>query len=232
MNQEAKKKQAAVSALAYVKNDMHIGLGTGTTMEYFLKALGQKIEEGLQVAAYCSSQKTQAAARAYHILLLPKSFAQTLNVYIDGVDQLDEKGKIIKGGGGALVREKLLHQWADQTIWIMDDKKLVKHCEHYPLPVEILPFAVAHFLSYLKKQGYQPSLRLHEGVPYISDNGNYIVDVLLPSHQSLAAAHSFLLEQAAVVQTGYFYDMKSICIIASAHGVRIQPVRDIVVSDA
>lgn len=201
MTKEEKKKQAALAAIAYLKDGMHIGLGSGTTVNYFLQALQQRCAKGLQIRAMASSLCTQQWAKQYQIPLLADTYVQTLDVYVDSFDVLNHHGDIIKGGGGALVREKMLFQWADKTIWICDDEKLVDDCHCYALPVEVLPF--------------------------LTDNQHYILDVFVPKQVTLAQAHTFLMSFAAIVQTGYFHDEDNLCIIASSKGVCIHPVRDV-----
>ena len=143
MTKEEKKKQAALAAIAYLKDGMHIGLGSGTTVNYFLQALQQRCAKGLQIRAMASSLCTQQWAKQYQIPLLADTYVQTLDVYVDSFDVLNHHGDIIKGGGGALVREKMLFQWADKTIWICDDEKLVDDCHCYACQ---LRFCLLHLL--------------------------------------------------------------------------------------
>lgn len=227
MTKEEKKKQAALAAIAYLKDGMHIGLGSGTTVNYFLQALQQRCAKGLQIRAMASSLCTQQWAKQYQIPLLADTYVQTLDVYVDSFDVLNHHGDIIKGGGGALVREKMLFQWADKTIWICDDEKLVDDCHCYALPVEVLPFTLAHTRHMLNEHGYKTSLRMAETQPFLTDNQHYILDVFVLKQVTLAQAHTFLMSFAAIVQTGYFHDEDNLCIIASSKGVCIHPVRDV-----
>ena len=122
---EALKQKAAQQGCMYIHDGMKVGLGSDSTMVYALKYLGERVKAGLRIQAVCSSDKTEALARELKLPLIEDPSKISLDINLDGVDQIDPQGNVIKGGGAALTREKMLAQWAAKTIWIMDERKLV-----------------------------------------------------------------------------------------------------------
>lgn len=226
MSMDERKKRAAIQAVSWIKDDMILGLGSGSTMFYVLHALHERIQSGLRIQAMCSSNETMRLANQLQIPILPESTTISLDVNIDGVDWIDEKGNAIKGGGAALTREKILAQWATHTIWVMDDHKAVKTLETHSLPVELLPFGFFHLQQQLEIFGYQTSIRKRQGKLLITDNGNYILDVLVPRSMTMSEAHKQLLQLAGVVETGYFEHIPATAVIASEQETRIRHYND------
>lgn len=222
MKEDLLKKAAAQRAMEYVKDDMMLGLGSGSTVYYVLHALHERIRKGLQIQVVCSSVETKRLARQLQIPILHEDTSVSLDLNIDGVDQIDEAGDVIKGGGAALTREKILAQWAKHTIWVMDDRKVVDALEPYLLPVEILPFCFEHMQHTLEELGYQTSIRMQKEKRLVTDNGNHILDVIVPSHKSMRQAHEQLLYMAGVVETGYFHNIPARAVIASQQGITIR----------
>jgi ribose 5-phosphate isomerase A len=194
----AKKRRAAEAAIAYVKEGMLLGVGTGSTVHEFIEVLkDRKIQ--LQ-AAVSSSRQTSERLKAAGIPEMDLNAAGDLELYIDGADEADRRGTLIKGGGGALTREKILAAASRRFVCIIDDSKLVETLGAFPLPVEVIPMARSYVARQLVKLKGQPVLR--EGV--ITDNGNVILDV-----HGLAITHPIEMEDAigrmaGVVTVGLF----------------------------
>jgi ribose 5-phosphate isomerase A len=168
-DKEAQKKAAAEVAVGMVPKGCWLGVGTGSTIRYFIQAL----KRGWVKGAVPSSVGTEKALRRRGIRVLPLSQAKKVSLYVDGADEADAKLRLIKGGGGALTREKIVATAAKKFICIADEAKLVKRLGKFPVPVEIVPFARALVAKHLKKLGGRPVWR--KG--WITDNGGEILDV-------------------------------------------------------
>lgn len=201
---EHKKKTAGEKAAEYVEDGMVVGLGTGTTAYYFIKQLGTLVADGLFIKAVFTSNATEKLAGGLNIPLLSVDEVNGIDLLIDGVDEIDHNFNSIKGGGGALFREKLVSRLARRIIWILDDSKLVDQLGKFPLPVEILPFGHTHTLKKLAKDGMNPVLRSGEEGIYITDNGNYIADLHLEKAGDLQQLEARLKSITGVLETGLF----------------------------
>jgi ribose 5-phosphate isomerase A len=188
------KQAAAEVAIAEVRDDMLVGLGTGSTAAFAIAALGRRIAEGLRVSAVATSLATEAAARAAGIPLLPFEDVAAVDIAIDGADEIDPQFRAIKGGGGALLREKIVAASAARMICIVDASKTVARLGAHPLPIEVLPFARAFVSDAVRRLGGEPKLRLSAtGEPARSDQGNLLVDCAfgpIADPEGLAAALS------------------------------------------
>lgn len=201
---EDDKRMAAWEAAKAVRDGMLLGLGSGSTVHYLFEALSQRKDlASLKVVA--SSQDSQQKALAAGLHVLNSIEADHLDLVIDGVDHITVHKEVIKGGGGALVREKILAHAAERILWIMDDSKLTECLEPYTLPVEILPFAYGFLQAAFTRSAYSALLRRKDEQVFVSDNGNWIVDVRIPSKETMAQAHQHLIELPGVVDTGYFH---------------------------
>ena len=171
MNQDERKKRAAEAALAYVKDDMIVGVGTGSTVNFFIDALAGL--RGRIEGAVASSLATETRLKQHQIPVLPLNSVAELPLYVDGADEATRHRQLIKCGGGALTREKIVAAVSRRFICIVDDTKLVDVLGRFPLPVEVIPMAQSHVGRQLAKLGGQPALR--QG--FTTDNGNIILDV-------------------------------------------------------
>lgn len=171
MNQDQKKQQVAEAALAYVKDDTIVGVGTGSTVNYFIDALASKKDR--IVGAVSSSEASTLRLKQHGIEVFELNSVDQLDVYIDGADEITEHMHMIKGGGAALTREKIVAAVAKSFVCIVDDSKLVPVLGHFPLPVEVIPMARSYVARELAKLGGDPVYR--QGV--VTDNGNVILDV-------------------------------------------------------
>jgi ribose 5-phosphate isomerase A len=175
---EAGKRAAAVRGAAEVQDGQLVGLGSGSTVDVLVQVLGERVRrEGLRIQAVAASRATEAAARAEGIPLRDLSEVDALDLDLDGADEVDPAGGLLKGGGGALLREKLVALAAGRLIVLVDERKIVRRLgERMPLPVEVVPFGWRRTADRLAGLGLTPALRGGEASPYRTDNGNYILD--------------------------------------------------------
>ncbi|MGV6851370.1 MAG: ribose-5-phosphate isomerase RpiA [bacterium] len=169
--QDKLKKEVAEAALAYVPRDGYIGVGTGSTVNFFIDALAT-IKNEIE-GAVSSSEASTERLKDHGIEVLDLNSAGTLSVYVDGADEVDEHKRMIKGGGGALTREKIVAACSEKFICIVDESKLVGVMGKFPLPVEVIPMARSYIARELTKLGGTPELRKD----FVTDNGNVILDV-------------------------------------------------------
>lgn len=222
------KRRAGEAALAYIKEGMTVGLGTGSTAEHFIKALGLEVSAGLDIKAVPTSKRSEELARALGIPLTEIEGANEIDVTVDGADEIDPHLVLIKGGGGALLREKIVAAASQQMIVIADESKKVDILGRYPLPIEIVRFGIAatteHIFWTLRDNGVEPEwVRLRENggdaAPYITDSGNLIIDCgcgAIPNGEELALALSAI---PGVVEHGLFIRLASMALIGTMAGV-------------
>ena len=174
---EEAKEQAALRAVQFVSDGQNIGLGTGTTAAYVIRELGRLTRQGFRVRGVATSRQTESLAVAEGIQLVDLNEVDQLDLTIDGADRVDPSLNLIKGGGGALTREKLVALASRRVIIAVDWTKLVPQLGgSFPLPVEVLPFAWKRILNSLERLGCSARLRVVSGNPLITDNGNYVID--------------------------------------------------------
>ena len=172
------KKAAGYAAADLIQGGMVVGLGTGSTTAFFIEALARRHREGLKITAVATSEQSKRQAEHLGIPMLDPEIITILDVTVDGADEIDPAKNMIKGGGGALLREKLLAQSSREMIVIVDETKLVDHLGDHPLPVEIAPFVYRTTIQRLQNNGYQGALRMtRENTPFVTDNGNFIFDI-------------------------------------------------------
>jgi ribose 5-phosphate isomerase A len=173
---EGEKALAARRAIDEVENGMMVGLGTGSTMVYAIRELGARVGKGLRIKAVATSSTSEALARSLGIELLPGAEVARVDLAIDGADEIDPALNAIKGGGGALLREKIVASAADRMIVIVDSSKPVERLGRFKLPLEVLPFASAWVTRSLKNLGLDTGPRMRDGTSVLTDQGNYIFD--------------------------------------------------------
>ena len=221
------KAQAAQKAVEYIRDGQILGLGTGSTVHHFLTALSVRVQEGLRIRGVPTSQATASYATQLGISLLDNDETWDIDVAVDGADQVDPQLNLIKGGGGALLREKIVARAARYFIVIVDD---AKHRPHlglpFPLPVEILSFGWRTTQRHLEKMGWAAPRREHEGQPFVTDNGHYIVDVQIPVITDPPSLEATLLQLPGVVECGLFVHMASLVITGTDQGIRISHAPD------
>lgn len=228
MNADDQKKAAAVRALDYVKPGMKLGLGTGSTAEHFVRALGEKVKAGLDIVCVPTSERTGKLAESLGIALTNLDDTPHLDITVDGADELDGKLRLIKGGGGALLREKIVATASDRMIVIADASKLVKTLGAFPLPVEVIPFGsavtarkIAEVASAHGCTGRMSRRADEYGEPFFTDSENFIYDCdfgSIPDPDGLAAA---LNRIAGVVDNGLFIGIAALAIVGTDKGTDI-----------
>ena len=222
------KESAALSALDLVQDGMRLGLGSGSTVACFVQALGRKVVAGLQVICVPTSEATRAQAMRLGIPLTTLDETPHLHLTIDGADEIDDQLRMIKGGGGALLREKIVATASDKMVVIADVSKLVETLGRFPLPVEVVRFGVpaTHKLvaAIAAQAGCEGEIRLRQdrsGEPFVTDQGNVILDCAfgrIPEPEVLAFA---LKRVPGVVEHGLFLGIADAVILAGEAGVQV-----------
>jgi ribose 5-phosphate isomerase A len=219
MNQ---KIEAARAALQEVRSGMTLGLGTGSTAFEFVKLLGEALRGGALHDIRCTttSEQTEKQAREERIPLFALAEIAPLDLAVDGADEIDARLRLIKGRGGALLREKIVEQQARRFIVIADESKIVEKLGAGTLPVEVTPFALDVLTRRFAELGLAPTLRMRDGAVRITDEGNRILDVRVPAEEDIADVVARIRDHAGVVETGFFPTEASEAIIAGTEGLR------------
>ncbi len=222
---EAAKKRAAVEAMKLVRDGSVIGLGAGSTVAYAVEELGRRIkEEHIKVLAVSSSKQTSQIAIERGVPLTTLDKHPSLDLDIDGADQIDPDLNLIKGMGGALTREKIVAQSSKALVIVGDETKLTDALgRNQPLPVEVLPFAVPFVNSKIKALGGKPILKISKNGsgPYVTDNGNSILNVDFGIIKNPTKLNQQLKSLCGVVETGLFLGMTDTAIVGTESGVRV-----------
>lgn len=222
MTEDEQKQAAAAKSLDYVENGMTIGLGTGSCAAKMVDLLGVRVKEGLDITGIPTSDATAQQARALGIKIVGFDQTVKIDLTIDGTDEVDDQKRLIKGGGGAHLREKIVASMSHKMIVIAEAKKMVKTLGAFKLPVEIIPFAAPALAPKLEAMGCIAHLRKHaDGSEFRTDENNLIFDCAfsaIENPQQLALNLSVL---PGVVEHGLFIDMADIVIIGTNEGVRI-----------
>lgn len=215
MNQDDKKRQAAAAAIRFVPHDVVIGVGTGSTANYFIDEL-VKIKGRLQ-GAVASSEATAKRLRAYGIEVVELNDAGPLALYVDGADEANAARQLIKGGGGALTREKIVAAASQRFVCLLDDSKLVARLGRFPLPVEVIPMSRSFVARELVKLGGQPEYR----AGFTTDNGNLILDVYHLEMTDPRRLEQTLNQIPGMVSNGLFANRPAdVLLVGAADGVR------------
>jgi ribose 5-phosphate isomerase A len=218
-SQDSLKAQVAQAALAYVQPHSLIGVGTGSTVNFFIDALAQSAipVQGAVSSSIASTQRMQALG----IPVVDLTDVQSLSVYIDGADEIDGHGYMVKGGGAALTREKIVAAQAKQFVCIVDQSKRVAVMGAFPLPVEVIPMAVPQIIRDFSALGGQAVLRMRDEKPLVTDNGQYILDVHGLKLTEPMALEARISQWPGVVTVGIFAFQKAdICLLATPDGVQ------------
>lgn len=223
MDAEALKRQAALTAIDYVKAGMMVGLGTGSTARHVILGLGERVKAGLRITAIPTSQETAQLAREAGVPLLDAEDAWTLDVAIDGADQVDPQLNLIKGGGGALLKEKIVAAAARQFIVVVDRSKRVPVLgETFPLPVEVVRFGWRSTARELERWGLKPARRERDGRPFVTESGHYILDLRTGPITQPAELERRLNLLPGVVETGLFVGRTDVLIVGTPDGVQLE----------
>jgi len=213
------KRIAAEYAVQYIEDGMKVGLGTGSTAYWAIQKIGERVKEGLSIQAVATSKASERQAMELGIPIIPFREIDGLDLTIDGADEVDLDLHLIKGGGGALLREKIVAHHSKRLIIVADERKLVHTLGQFPLPVEVIPFAVEWTLNSLRRLGCRTQLRTDEQQLFITDNGNYIVDCNFATILAPLKLHNEILNIPGVVDNGLFIGRADLAVIAHHDGI-------------
>lgn len=216
MNQ---KKIAGEKACEWIKDGMIVGLGTGSTVYYTIEKLGDMVAKGLQITGVATSEETAKQAEKLGIPLKSLNDVTEIDVTIDGADEIDADFQGIKGGGGALLREKMVANASLKNIWVVSEEKLVRNLGEFPLPLEVIPFGWKQIQRELEKEDIETNLRKQSsGEVYVTNNGNYILDIVNQTFTDTAMWQEKLAQIPGVVEHGLFLDYVDMIICGKANG--------------
>lgn len=215
------KEVVGKEAVKYVEDGMIVGLGTGSTVFYFVHALADRVKEGLNIQMVSTSIQTVELAKSLGLNIKELEEIDHIDLAVDGVDEIDKNFNAIKGGGAALFREKIVADIAKEVIWIYDESKDVEKLGKFNLPVEILPFGYSHTVRKLTEAGLNPVIRKKDGEILITDNHNYIADLHLGYGFDIEGVKEKLANIVGVVEHGLFLNMCKLCIKGTPEGAVI-----------
>ncbi|PUZ26793.1 ribose-5-phosphate isomerase [Chitinophaga costaii] len=217
-NADAAKKAAGIRAVDFIENGMKVGLGTGSTAYWAIMEIGNRVRQGLQISAIATSVQSEELAREQQIPLLTFTAFDYLDIDIDGADEVDENLQLTKGGGGALLREKIIASASRKLIVVADEHKFVPHLGAFPLPVEVTPFGWEYTFRQLTAMSGRPKLRQKDGKTFITDNGNYIADCNFGIIKNPKSLETLLNAIPGVVENGLFVDRTNILVLGFEDG--------------
>jgi ribose 5-phosphate isomerase A len=224
VDRDREKQAAAARSMAYVEAGQIVGLGTGSTASHAIRMLGLRVREGLAIRGVPTSQQTRELAQAEGIPLLPLEQVTRVDLTIDGADEVDPQLQLIKGGGGALLHEKIVASASERLIVIADSSKLVRRLGRFPLPVEVVPTAWLLLTERLEVLGCTPALRKRPGGGvYTTEEGNYLLDCAFGSIDDPPRLARTLSEMPGVVEHGLFIDMADVVIIGRGGDAEVLP---------
>lgn len=217
------KQLVGIKAAEFVEDGMIVGLGTGSTAYYMVEEIGRRMrEEGLKITGVTTSSGTKAQAERLGIPLKSIDEVPVVDLTIDGADEISADFQGIKGGGAALLFEKIVASYSKQTIWIVDGSKMVDQLGRFPLPVEVIPYGSQQLMRLFKEKNYQPVLRQTEtGETVVTDSGHYIIDLHLERIEDPEKLATYLDQLVGVVEHGLFLNMVSKVVVASENGVSV-----------
>ena len=219
MNQDELKTLVGQAALQYVVPGQIVGVGTGSTVNKFIEALAS-IKDQIK-GAVSSSEASTFRLKALGIPVLDSNEVSELSVYIDGADEINGQGHMVKGGGAALTREKIVAAQSKMFVCIADESKLVDVLGVFPLPVEVIPMASARIMAQFVQMGGQAQIRMKDGVLLVTDNGQHIIDVKGLKISDPVAFETQVSQWPGVVTVGVFAHQKAqVCLLGTSEGVK------------
>jgi len=215
MANDQEKEAAARASLQFIKDGQVVGLGTGSTAAYFIKLLGERVKQGLRVRGIPTSVRSKELAESLGIPLTTLDECQEIAVTVDGADEVDPHLRLIKGGGGALLREKIVASATKQLVIVADASKQVPRLGKFPLPVEVIRFAQALVAKRISALGAQVQIRTDaSGKPFVTDENNHILDCRFGEIRDADALARELSDMPGVVEHGLFIGMASVALFA------------------
>jgi len=218
---EEMKRKAGEKAVEYIKDGMIVGLGTGSTVKYTILKLGELVKDGLDIIGIPTSIATEKLAKERGIKLGSIDDYQVIDLTIDGADEVDRNLNLIKGGGGALLREKMIAHASKYEIIVVDESKVKDVLGNFPLPIEIVRFGHKRTMNVLSTLGCNPNLRVRDGKIFITDNGNYIVDCKFDKIENPKDLERTIDEIPGVVEVGLFVGLANKIIVGKKDGIDI-----------
>jgi ribose 5-phosphate isomerase A len=213
-NMEELKKRAADEAVKSIVNGMVIGLGTGSTTQYAIRRIGELVKQGLKITGIPTSKQSERLATEIGISLGDLNEYTTIDITIDGADEVDKNLHLIKGGGGALLREKIVATASKRLIIIVDETK-ISDTFSFPLPIEILPFGWVHTTKKIRELGFNPIFRKN----FVTDSGNYIVDCSYESLADIKKTADNINAIPGVIENGFFINLADKIIVGKRDGI-------------
>jgi ribose 5-phosphate isomerase A len=220
------KQLAAEKAVQFVEDGMIIGLGTGSTVSFLIKELAEKVKKGLNITAVSTSKSTTQLALSLGIKIFDLDEVSKIDLTIDGADEVDKNLNGIKGGGGALLYEKIVAKNSSRNIWIIDSSKLVEKLGRFPLPVEVVKFGSEKLFKLFTEMEFNPQFRLNAGEKYITDGGNLIIDLNLNVIENAIELDRELKMIIGVVETGLFCELADLVIAGKNNRAEVIKKRD------
>lgn len=224
MNINNLKKSAAIEAVNYIQNNQILGLGTGSTVFFVLEEISTRIADGRlkNIKGIPSSNQTFELANKFGISLTTLDENPKIDLNIDGADEVDEELNLIKGGGGALLREKIIAQASRKNIFVVDENKLSKNLgEKFYLPIEVVPFALNSVVDYLNENELNPKPRIQNGKYFLTDQNNFIVDLFCGKISDTMKLNLLLKNRAGIVEHGLFLGLTNMLIIGRQNKVEV-----------
>lgn len=212
------KQTAARKAVEFVQDGMVVGLGTGSTAYWAIQRLGQRVKEGLRIRTIATSLRSETLARELGIPVISFADVTAIDLTIDGADEVDPANRLVKGGGGSLLREKIVAAASRTFIVMVDESKVVAQLGAFPLPVEVVPFGWEATAEACAALGCTPARRMTDGQPFVSDNGNFILDCAFGTLAEPEALAARLNAIPGVVENGLFLGMVDKLVIGRADG--------------
>ena len=216
------KQISAEAACDFIKDGMIVGLGTGTSAEFAVRKLGSLVREGLSIRGIPTSNRTKKLAEAEGIPLIDFSESMFIDLTIDGADEIDGNLNMIKGGGAALLQEKIVASVSRKEIIVGSKTKMVDHLGSFPLPVEVVPFGWQVVFNQLESLHANPDLRLKEGQPLLTDQGNYIIDCNFRKISNPKLLENQINMIPGVVENGLFINLCSKMILADGENLIVK----------
>ncbi|QLL77424.1 ribose-5-phosphate isomerase RpiA [Ligilactobacillus saerimneri] len=227
MDQNQLKKLVGEKSVEWIEDGMIVGLGTGSTVKFMVDALGKRVqEEGLNIIGVTTSNRTAEQARSLNIPLKSVDEVDHIDLTIDGADEISADFQGIKGGGAALLFEKIVATNSKQVMWIVDESKLSQQLGSFPLPVEVIPYGSQKVFERFEAKGLNPTFRKNtDGSMLRTDSQNYIIDLHLKEIVDPHTLADYLIKQVGVVEHGLFLDMVNTVIVGRQDGPEVLEAR-------